>query len=173
MVDVHSAEQRSRNMAAIRSKNTSPEIRVRSALHALGFRFRLHKKGLPGKPDIVLQKHRTAIFVHGCFWHSHECRYGAVTPATRPQFWADKRYDTILRDERKSQALRDLGWRVITVWECETKNPEALRLMLVQKMNEVEKLEPAQKRRATNDPKRIKATDATGRGHQALDEEAR
>src|ERR1700744_5363571 len=95
MADVHTREQRSRNMAAIRGKDTKPEVRVRSVLHALGYRFRLHRKDLPGKPDIVLPKHRIAIFVHGCFWHSHCCRYGAVVPATRAEFWAAKRAGTV------------------------------------------------------------------------------
>lgn len=83
MTDVHTREQRSRNMAAIRSVNTKPEMRVRSLLHSLGYRFRLHRKDLPGKPDIVLPKYRTVIFVHGCFWHCHNCSYGRVVPRTR------------------------------------------------------------------------------------------
>jgi DNA mismatch endonuclease, patch repair protein len=126
MVDVHTQEQRSRNMAAIHGKDTKPEIRVRSALHRLGYRFRLHRKDLPGKPDIVLPKYRLAIFVHGCFWHSHSCRYGQVQPATRKDFWAAKRQGTVERDRKKAQALEELGWRVVTLWECETKDFEAV-----------------------------------------------
>src|SRR5580698_9828917 len=126
MTDVHTREQRSRNMAAIRGKDTKPEVRVRSVLHALGYRFRLHRKDLPGKPDIVLPKHRVAIFVHGCFWHSHSCRYGAVVPATRAEFWAAKRAGTVERDAKKLHALVEMGWRVYTIWECETKDQEAL-----------------------------------------------
>lgn len=122
MTDVHTPEQRSRNMAAIRGQNTKPEVRVRSALHALGYRFRLHKKNLPGKPDIVLPKHRLAIFVHGCFWHTHDCRWGTVIPKTRPEFWAEKRAGTVQRDERKKQELEALGWRVVKVWECQTRD---------------------------------------------------
>lgn len=132
MTDVHTSEQRSRNMAAIRNKNTAPEVRVRAALHALGYRFRLHRKDLPGKPDIVLPKYRTVIFVHGCFWHSHSCRYGQVTPSTRPEFWISKRSGTVERDAQKSRALEELGWRVIVIWECETKDPEALKRLLQQ-----------------------------------------
>ena len=125
MTDVHTREQRSRNMAAIRSKHTKPEIRVRSALHAMGFRFRLHRKDLPGRPDIVLPKFRTAIFVHGCFWHCHRCKYGSVTPATRADFWAAKRAGNVLRDRAHRAALRKLGWRVLVLWECEVRTPEA------------------------------------------------
>ena len=138
MTDVHTHAQRSRNMAAIRSKDTKPELRVRAVLHALGYRFRLHRKDLPGTPDIVLPKYRTAIFVQGCFWHSHMCRWGRVTPATRPAFWAEKRAGTVERDRRKFQALLDLGWRVIAIWECETKDVDELRKLLQERMNDLE-----------------------------------
>jgi DNA mismatch endonuclease (patch repair protein) len=130
MTDVHTQQQRSRNMAAIRGKDTKPELRVRAALHALGYRFRLHRKDLPGKPDIVLPKHHTAIFVHGCFWHSHDCRWGKVIPKTRAEFWSGKRGGTMERDGRKARALEELGWRVLTVWECETRNTETLSQLL-------------------------------------------
>lgn len=124
-MDVHTREQRSRNMAAIRSENTKPEVRVRSALHALGFRFRLHRKDLPGRPDIVLPKHASVIFVHGCFWHCHRCKYGSVVPATRAEFWAAKRKGNVDRDRRNAAALRRLGWRVAVIWECEVRTQEA------------------------------------------------
>ena len=130
MTDVHTSEQRRRNMAAIHGKDTKPEIRVRSALHALGYRFRLHSKKLPGKPDVVLPKHHLVIFVHGCFWHSHSCRYGSVVPATRAEFWSAKRAGTVERDAKKDEALRALGWRVVTIWECETKSPDGLADLL-------------------------------------------
>ena len=130
MTDVLTNEQRSRNMAAIRGKNTKPEIRVRSLLHSLGYRFRLHRKDLPGKPDIVLPKYQTAVFVHGCFWHCHECRYGRVVPATRQEFWAEKRRGNVERDERVQRELEAAGWRVVTVWECETRMMEALETRL-------------------------------------------
>ena len=117
-------------MAAIRSANTKPEMRVRSALHGMGFRFRLHRKDLPGKPDIVLPKHRTAVFVHGCFWHCHSCRYGRVQPATRAEFWAAKRAGNVARDKANAAALRRLGWRVVVLWECEVKTDEAARARL-------------------------------------------
>ena len=130
MTDVHTPEQRSRNMAAVHSKNTKPELRVRSALHSLGYRFRLHRRDLPGTPDIVLPKYKTVIFVQGCFWHSHTCRHGRVKPATRPEFWAAKRGGTVERDERKFFALRELGWQVLAVWECETKDTGSLLQLL-------------------------------------------
>jgi len=127
MTDVHTREQRSRNMSAIRSKNTKPEVRVRSILHCLGYRFRLHCKNLPGKPDIVLPKHRTVIFVHGCFWHLHDCKFGHVVPATRPDFWAAKRAGTVKRDQKNISLLKEQGLRVVVIWECETSDPELLR----------------------------------------------
>lgn len=122
MSDVHTPEQRRRNMSAIKGKNTKPELRVRSALHAMGYRFRLHRKDLPGKPDIVLAKHHLALFVHGCFWHCHDCRWGSVVPATRPEFWAAKRGGNVDRDVVKQETLREKGWNVATIWECETRN---------------------------------------------------
>jgi len=129
-MDVHTPATRSRNMAAIRSANTKPEMRVRSALHAMGFRFRLHRKDLPGRPDIVLPKHQTAIFVHGCFWHCHRCKYGSVVPATRAEFWAAKRAGNVARDRRNAAALRRQGWRVIVLWECEVRTVETARAKL-------------------------------------------
>lgn len=108
-------------MAGIGGKNTKPEMVLRRALHARGFRFRLHVASLPGRPDIVLQKHRAAILVHGCFWHRHAgCRF-ATTPATRPDFWSDKFRKNVLRDQQNLAALRDRGWRVATVWECDIR----------------------------------------------------
>jgi DNA mismatch endonuclease (patch repair protein) len=117
-------------MAAIRNKNTLPEILVRSALHELGYRFRLHRKDLPGTPDVVLPKLRIAIFVHGCFWHCHDCRFGFVAPRTRADFWSEKRHESVRRDERKKQLLLALGWRVVTIWECETRDRKALLSLL-------------------------------------------
>ena len=118
---------RSRNMAAIRGKDTAPELAVRRILHAMGLRFRLHRKDLPGRPDIVLPKHRTVVFVHGCFWHRHEgCRY-TTTPKTRQEFWQTKFATNVERDRRNRTDLRQLGWRVIVVWECELRQPSDLK----------------------------------------------
>lgn len=126
MADVVDAATRSRMMAAITSKDTTPELRVRRYLHAAGFRFRLHRKSLPGKPDIVLPGYQTVILVHGCFWHRHPgCRF-ATTPATRPEFWRDKFAANIARDEANSAALESLGWHVLVIWECQTRDVQRL-----------------------------------------------
>ena len=109
-------------MSAIKSKNTKPEIAVRKLLHSMGYRFRLHRKDLPGSPDIVLPKYKTVIFVHGCFWHRHEnCKY-ASTPKTRKEFWNKKFNDNILRDKKNLEILSSLGWKIIIIWECEIRN---------------------------------------------------
>ena len=121
------SEQRSRNMSAIKSKNTKPEIAVRKLLHSMGYRFRLHRKDLPGSPDIVLPKYKTVIFVHGCFWHRHEnCKY-ASTPKTRKEFWNKKFKENIKRDLEIQDKIKNLDWRSVVIWECETKNIENLR----------------------------------------------
>ena len=130
MTDVHNAEQRSRNMAAIKSANTKPEMRVRKLFHSLGYRFRLHRKDLPGKPDIVLPKFRTVVFVHGCFWHSHNCRWGAVLPVTRADFWVNKREGTKKRDLRNQRQLKALGWTCIVIWECQTRDLNTLMIRI-------------------------------------------
>ena len=109
-------------MAAIKSKNTKPEIAVRKMLHALGYRFRLHRKDLPGSPDIVLPKYKTVIFVHGCFWHRHEnCKF-ASTPKTRKEFWENKFNENMKRDKNNFKELKKLNWNLLVIWECETKN---------------------------------------------------
>jgi DNA mismatch endonuclease (patch repair protein) len=121
MADVHSEEIRSYNMSRIRSKNTKPELLLRQVLFAKGFRFRLHDKSLPGKPDIVLRKYRTVIFVHGCFWHGHKgCKY-YVVPKTRTQWWLDKIGGNQKNDAKKKADLKLAGWNVIEVFECELK----------------------------------------------------
>ncbi|MDR5744443.1 DNA mismatch endonuclease Vsr [Caballeronia sp. LZ029] len=122
MVDIVSPETRSRMMAGIRGKHTKPELLVRRALFAAGFRFRLHRKDLPGAPDIVLPKWKVAIFVHGCFWHQHpNCKLAKV-PASRPEFWMKKLAGNIERDRRASAELNASGWRVLTIWECATRD---------------------------------------------------
>jgi DNA mismatch endonuclease, patch repair protein len=120
VVDVHDKEARSRNMRAIRSKNTKPELLIRQRLHAAGFRFRIHRKDLPGNPDIVLPRYRAVIFVHGCFWHGHGC-YLFKLPSSRPDFWRDKIAQNQQRDLRNISRLTELGWRVLTIWECALK----------------------------------------------------
>ena len=122
MTDVHTQEQRSYNMSRIRGYDTLPEKKLRSLLHRRGFRFRLHDKGLPGRPDIVLPKYRSVIFVHGCFWHRHpECRY-ATTPESRSDFWRDKFARNVERDRKNITLLEKEGWYPIVIWECELKN---------------------------------------------------
>ena len=125
------SEQRSRNMSAIKSKNTKPEIKVRKVLHSMGYRFRLHSKNLPGSPDIVLPKFKTVIFVHGCFWHRHEnCKY-ASTPKTRQDFWNKKFKTNIERDLEIQDKIKNLDWRSVVIWECETKNIGNLREKII------------------------------------------
>lgn len=125
-MDRLSKEHRSWNMGRIRSTNTTPEIRVRSILHRLGYRFRLHCKVLPGRPDIVLPKWRHAIFVHGCFWHRHEKCKLCYTPKSRTEFWTAKFEGTVRRDQAAENALRGMGWQVTIVWECEIADEEKL-----------------------------------------------
>jgi DNA mismatch endonuclease (patch repair protein) len=119
-MDRISKEHRSWNMSRIRGKNTSPELVVRSLLHGVGLRFRLHRRDLPGCPDIVLPRYRTVLFVHGCFWHRHKNCPFAYTPKSRTGFWKTKFERNLARDRRVSHQLRRLGWRVIVVWECAT-----------------------------------------------------
>jgi DNA mismatch endonuclease (patch repair protein) len=121
MADVHSPAQRSFNMSRIRGRDTKPEVLLRSLLHRAGFRFRKNVKSLPGKPDIVLPKHKAVVLVHGCYWHRHEgCRF-TTTPATRQSFWAEKFKATVERDLNTKRMLVQQGWRVFTVWECELR----------------------------------------------------
>lgn len=121
MADVHSKETRSYNMSRIRSKDTKPEMLVRKFLHKNGFRFRLHVKDLPGKPDIVLPKYKTVIFVHGCFWHGHEgCKY-FVVPKTRTEWWVNKIEKNKSNDLRAEGKLLITGWHFINIWECDIK----------------------------------------------------
>ncbi|HVB81059.1 MAG TPA: DNA mismatch endonuclease Vsr [Candidatus Binataceae bacterium] len=121
---------RSALMSRIRSSGTKPEIAVRRALHGMGFRFRLHRRDLPGKPDIVLPKYKLVIFVHGCFWHQHpDCKL-ASRPKTRGEYWGPKLTSNVARDQRHLRALEEMGWRVETVWECETRDAKRLAQVL-------------------------------------------
>ena len=136
MADVHNKQQRSYNMSRIKGKDTKPEILVRKFLHANGYRYKLHDKKLPGKPDIVLPKYRTLIFVHGCFWHGHaNCKY-FVVPKTNTQWWTDKINRNKANDQKAIKVLKKDGWKVIVVWECKLKpaKAEATLLSLLKKI---------------------------------------
>lgn len=125
MADKLTPERRSANMSRIRSRDTAPEMQVRKLAHAMGYRFRLHRKDLPGKPDLVFPGRKAAILVHGCFWHQHpdpDCRNGR-RPKSRPEYWDPKLDGNLARDRRNIEALEALGWRVLVLWECETEKP--------------------------------------------------
>jgi DNA mismatch endonuclease (patch repair protein) len=122
-------DARRRNMAAIRSRDTKPEMIVRSFLHRQGLRFRLHDRSLPGTPDLVLRRHKTVVFVHGCFWHHHGCA-NSVWPKTRHEFWRAKILGNLRRDRQNAKALRELRWNSIAVWECETERIPLLQRKL-------------------------------------------
>ncbi len=130
-MDIVSPAVRSRMMSGIRGENTKPELIVRSAAHALGLRFRLHDRKLPGTPDLVFRRHRAVVFVHGCFWHRHACSLAAV-PKTRTDFWTKKFDANRLRDARNRVELEGLGWRVLEIWECETRRPEVVTARLAE-----------------------------------------
>ena len=134
MADVVDAETRSRMMANIRGRDTKPELVVRRILHRLGYRFRLHVRELPGSPDVVLPRHRTVVFVHGCFWHMHDCPKGRVKPKTRAEYWENKRLGNVRRDRRNVRLLRRAGWRVLTVWECRTRDVDRLAARLAREL---------------------------------------
>jgi DNA mismatch endonuclease (patch repair protein) len=126
VADNLSTEERSRLMSRIRCKDTKPELIVRRLLHAMGYRFRLHRRDLPGRPDIVLPRHGVCIFVHGCFWHLHRNCKDARIPKTKRSWWQEKLEGNAARDKRHAAALRRIGWRVLTIWECQTEKPEKL-----------------------------------------------
>ncbi len=129
-MDIVSSDQRSRMMAQIKGKSTKPELVVRQMAHRLGYRFRLHQRGLPGSPDLVFPRLKVAIFVHGCFWHRHEnCKY-AYNPKTNVEFWISKFKNNVLRDKKVQGELEEMGWHVAVIWECETADAVALRRTL-------------------------------------------
>src|SRR5665647_1875389 len=137
MADVHSKEIRSYNMSMIKGKNTKPELLVRQFLHANGYRYKLHDKSLPGKPDIVLPKYKTIIFIHGCFWHGHEgCKKSAL-PTTNIEFWKGKIAKNIERDKLNISNLHNKGWKVIIVWQCELKNAAIIDNRLIKLTSEI------------------------------------
>ena len=130
MTDSLNPSRRSENMRRIKAKNTKPEMVVRKLLHSLGYRYRLHAKDLPGKPDVVFRRLKRAIFIHGCFWHQHgECREGRL-PGSRPEYWIPKLGRNVERDRNHAAQLIDAGWRVLTLWECETVDPDFLKRAL-------------------------------------------
>ena len=137
MADVFSPAKRSEVMQKITSKDTGPEMRIRRALHKLGFRYKLHDKSLPGKPDIVLPKYKTAIQVRGCFWHQHaDCEAGRL-PKSNLEYWRPKLERNVSRDAQKDEALKAMGWRVIVIWECEIKTTTDLQNITAQIREEV------------------------------------
>ena len=138
MADTLTKAERSALMARIKGTNTKPEVAVRSALHRAGFRFRLYSKGLPGRPDVVLPKHRVVIFVHGCFWHRHGCSLSS-DPTTRRKFWQEKFERNVARDARNARALRRQGWRVLTVWECALRTKPGREKAMARLMRQVDR----------------------------------
>lgn len=128
MADIVSPAKRSQMMSGIKGKNSKPEMLVRKALFAMGHRFRLHRRDLPGTPDIAMPGRKIAIFVHGCFWHAHQgCKF-AKTPSTRTDFWTTKLQSNVDRDRRAADKLAEMGWRVLTVWECSVRDPESAKV---------------------------------------------
>lgn len=127
MPDRFSPEDRSRLMSRVKGRDTKPELVVRKMLHAMGYRFRLQRRDLPGRPDIVLPRHSKAIFVHGCFWHGHPDCPRSKRPESNTEFWDQKLSRNVERDKRNLRDLERLGWQVLTVWECETRKPDVLR----------------------------------------------
>src|SRR5262245_11635 len=134
MADVFNPVKRSAVMRAVKSSNTTPEIAVRRAAHALGLRFRLHRPDLPGKPDLVFPSRKAALFVHGCFWHGHDCARGARVPATNRKYWLAKISRNVARDKSTLAALKRQGWRAHVIWECETRDARKLSRLIARKM---------------------------------------
>jgi len=129
-MDRLSKRQRSELMAKIRAKGTNPELAVRKALRGMGYVYRLHRSDLPGKPDIVMAKRRVVIFVHGCFWHGHKCAAGQNIPATNKHYWLPKLMRNKQRDSENIADLRELGWKVVVIWECETRDSKKIESRL-------------------------------------------
>lgn len=122
MTDVLTPPQRKLNMTRIRNRDTKPEMAVRSIIHSMGYRYRLHRSDLPGTPDIVFPRLKKIVFVHGCFFHMHGCKYGKVRPSTNARFWEDKRKGNVSRDRSQYLLLLEAGWQVYVIWECETRS---------------------------------------------------
>lgn len=132
MPDTLSGEQRKRCMSRNRGKHTSPEIIVRQLIYSLGYRYRLHRKGLPGCPDIVFSAKKKVIFINGCYWHRHTCKKGRSKPETRKDFWQTKFFRTKQRDKATRKKLKNIGWQILTIWECQIKNVEKLKKMVTE-----------------------------------------
>lgn len=126
MTDTLTAEQRKACMQAVKGKDTTPEMSVRKLAHAMGYRYALHAKSLPGKPDLVFVSRKKIIFVHGCFWHKHNCRHGRISPVNNSDYWSGKRKRNAERDKEHIQALRREGWKVLVIWECWTRDADSL-----------------------------------------------
>lgn len=126
MTDTLAPAARSERMRRVRGKDTQPEMMVRRLAHSLGYRFRLHRRDLPGSPDLVFPGHRAVVFVHGCFWHQHDCRRGARRPRSNADYWHPKLARNVERDTEARQRLEGLGWRVMVVWECEARDPDEI-----------------------------------------------
>lgn len=135
MVDVYSPNVRSRVMAAVRSKNTKPEMIVRRTVFGMGYRYRLHVKSIPGSPDLVFPGRRRVIFVHGCFWHRHSCGKGRAAPQTNVSFWSEKFRRNKERDRKIQQSLRTRGWRYLVIWECQTRDVNGLKRRIERFLN--------------------------------------
>ena len=134
MADVFTPSERSAVMRAVKSSNTTPEIAVRRAAHSIGLRFRLNRTDLPGKPDLVFPARRAALFVHGCFWHGHNCTRGARVPASNRDYWLAKIGRNVTRDKATLAALKRQGWKAHVIWECETRDREKLTRLLARKL---------------------------------------
>lgn len=130
MADIVDRQRRSEIMSRIGPRDTAPELAVRSMAHRMGFRFRVHRKELPGRPDLVFARHRLAVFVHGCFWHRHHGCKNATMPKTRPEFWQRKFRGNVERDRRNCEQLARLGWRTLVIWECEAEDPARIESIL-------------------------------------------
>lgn len=148
MTDIVDSRTRSRLMAGIRTRDTAPELAVRRIAHRMGLRFRLHRKDLPGRPDLVLPKHRLVVFVHGCFWHHHDGCPFAHVPKSRVEFWTQKFARNVRRDRRNEDALRRLGWRVAVIWECQAADDDAVQRTLAAFVHQTGDI-----RRATGKPR--------------------
>ena len=131
-VDNLSPEERSRQMRLIRSRDTKPELFIRRLVHGLGYRYRLHRRDLPGTPDLVFPSKRKVIFVHGCFWHGHSCRLGARVPKSRQDYWTNKIFHNVERDRTAVERLQLMGWGPLVIWECQRQNKDELTAILIQ-----------------------------------------